>query len=243
MNLDSLRILYVGRKNAIADGLQTLFDQQNPISASGNGLPVAFTVMTNQKSALRLIGAQPPAALWVEIEQRSASRLRFCETVRYRLPSIAVVAVANQLPPKSDFKFDGLIKLPLAPHNIWETIDQLKGRRTEHKLHCGPIHLDLATRTVVTPNGQYTMTPKQCALLKLFINHHGEVVKRRQIMERVWETSYLDDTRTLDVHIRWLRECIEPHPSRPIYLKTVRGVGYCFKIVSELDARKQGSKR
>lgn len=230
MALDSLQILYVGRKNTIADDLQTLFAQPNHIMANGHDVPVALTVMTNQKSALRVIGAQPPAALWVEIDQRSASRLRFCETVRYRLPSVVIVAVASQWPIKSEFKFDGLIKLPLAPQNVWETVAQLKVRRTAHKLHCGPIHLDLATRTVVTPNGQYTMTPKQCALLKLFINHQGEVVKRRQIMERVWETSYVDDTRTLDVHIRWLRECIEPNPSRPIYLKTVRGVGYCFKI-------------
>lgn len=231
MDVDSLRILYVGRKNIIAEHLQTLFGQQNGITAAGHDVSVAFTVMTNQKSALRMIGAQPPAALWVEIEQRSASRLRFCETVRYRLPSVSIIAVGSQLPIKGEFKFDGLIKLPLVIQDVWVTVTQLTEQRTEHKLYCGPISLDLATRTVVTPNGQYTMTPKQCALLKLFIHHHGEVVKRRQLMERVWETSYLDDTRTLDVHIRWLRECIEPNPSRPIYLKTVRGVGYCFKIV------------
>jgi len=140
------------------------------------------------------------------------------------------MAVGSQLPTKHDFKFDGLIKLPLATQAIWDIVAQLKTRRTEHRVRCGPILLDLSLRTVVTPNGQYTMTPKQCALLKLLIDHHGEVVKRRQIMERVWETSYLDDTRTLDVHIRWLRECIEANPSKPIYLKTVRGIGYCFKI-------------
>lgn len=228
--INSLRILYVGRKGAVANDLQQLFEQQNQISGNGHVLTVAFSVITNQKSALRLIRAQPPATLWVEIDQRSASRLRFCETVRYRLPSVMIVAVASQLPTKPEFKFDGLVRLPLTPHKIWETIDQLKEQRTEHKIHCGSIVLDLATRTVVTPKGQYTMTPKQCALLKLFITHHGEVVKRRQIMESVWETSYLDDTRTLDVHVRWLRECIEPHPSKPIYLKTVRGIGYCFKI-------------
>lgn len=231
MAIDSLQIVYVGRKSTIVDDLQTLFAQPNHIRANGHDVPVALTVMTNQKAALRVIGAQPPAALWVEIDQRAASRLRFCETVRYRLPSVVIVAVASQLPAKSEFKFDGLIKLPLALPNVWETVTQLTERRTDHILHCGPIHLDLAMRTVVTPNGQYTMTPKQCALLKLFIQQHGEVIKRRQLMERVWETSYVDDTRTLDVHIRWLRECIEPNPSRPIYLKTVRGVGYCFKIV------------
>jgi len=231
MNEELLRILYVGRKNQIAGDLQTAFAQPKPIAANGHAAPVAFTVMTNQKSALRLIGSQPPAALWVEIEQRSDSRLRFCETVRYRLPSMVIVAVAIQVPTKVDFKFDGLIKLPVVAQNIWEIVAQLKNHHTEYKLHCGPIQLDLSTRIVVTPNGQYPLTPKQCALLKLFINHHGKIIKRRELMEQVWETSYVDDTRTLDVHIRWLRECIEPNPSRPIYLQTVRGVGYCFKIV------------
>lgn len=231
MNEELLRILYVGRKNQIAEDLQTAFTQPNAIAANGHEAPVAFTVMTNQKTALRLIGSQPPAALWVEIEHRSVSRLQFCETVRYRLPSVLIVAVAKHLPAKVDFRFDGLIKLPIVAQNIWEIINQLRQRHTEHRLYCGPIQLDLSTRIVVTPNGQYSMTPKQCALLKLFINQHGKVIKRRELMEQVWETSYVDDTRTLDVHIRWLRECIEPNPSKPIYLQTVRGVGYCFKIV------------
>ncbi|MBX3015961.1 MAG: winged helix-turn-helix transcriptional regulator [Caldilineaceae bacterium] len=228
--MNELRILYVGRKNRVAADLQTLFEQPNPTAAASESAPITFTVMTNQKSALHLIGTQPPATLWVEMEQRSASRLRFCETVRYRLPSVAILAVGNQLPVMGEFKFDGLIKLPLATRAIWQTVGQLQAQRNEHKLYCGPITLDLATRTVMTPNGRYPMTPKQCALLKLFMNQHGEVIKRRHLMEQVWDTSYVEDTRTLDVHIRWLRECIEPNPSKPSYLKTVRGIGYCFKI-------------
>ena len=230
MQSNALRILYVGHRNEISSGLHTLFEQRNQIAGITHAQSITLTVMTNQKTALRFIRAQPPDALWVEVEQRPESRLRFCETVRYRLPSVSIVAIANQLPAKNEFKFDGLVTLPLTAQNVSATVMQMVERRTEHRLTCGPISLDLSTRTVVTPNGRYTMTPKQCALLKLFIMHHGEVVKRRQIMERVWETSYLEDTRTLDVHIRWLRERIELNPSKPIYLKTVRGTGYCFQI-------------
>ncbi len=60
--------------------------------------------------------------------------------------------------------------------------------------------------------------------------HHDRVVQRADIMESIWETSFLDDTRTLDVHVRWLRERIEPEPSTPIYLLTVRGVGYRLNL-------------
>jgi DNA-binding response OmpR family regulator len=74
------------------------------------------------------------------------------------------------------------------------------------------------------------MTPKQCALLQYLMLRSNEVVSRGEIMDAIWETNYLEDTRTLDVHIRWLRECIEPDPSQPVYLVTVRGAGYCLKI-------------
>jgi DNA-binding response OmpR family regulator len=56
----------------------------------------------------------------------------------------------------------------------------------------------------------------------------GEVLNRGTIMKEVWETDYLGDTRTLDVHIRWVREKLEDNPSRPQYIITVRGVGYRF---------------
>jgi DNA-binding response OmpR family regulator len=56
----------------------------------------------------------------------------------------------------------------------------------------------------------------------------GEVLSRGTIMKEVWETDYLGDTRTLDVHIRWVREKLEDNPSRPQYIITVRGVGYRF---------------
>jgi two-component system phosphate regulon response regulator PhoB len=57
----------------------------------------------------------------------------------------------------------------------------------------------------------------------------GEILPRKFLMQQVWDTSYMGDTRTLDVHIRWLRERIEFDPSNPEYLVTVRGKGYRFR--------------
>jgi two-component system phosphate regulon response regulator PhoB len=85
-------------------------------------------------------------------------------------------------------------------------------------------------RTVVTPKGQYHMTPKQAQLLYYFLVNHNQVLSRRDIMQQVWDTSFLEDTRTLDVHIRWLRERIELNPSEPSYLVTVRGRGYRLSL-------------
>lgn len=251
---DQCRILYVGRKTQVFDHLQTLFEHHNQLirkqatghAAKGDGAPgedsgksnvrvmlglplVAFDLATNQKTALHRMRLQPPTAIFVEIEQKRTSRTRFCEVVRYRLPTVAIFAVASRLPTDT-FHFDGLIELPLMNDKVLRCLKQLGNKQTEHRLHCGAIYLDMATRTVTTPKGQYAMTPKQCALLKLLMEHQGEVVERRLIMETVWETSYLEDTRTLDVHVRWLRERIEENPSKPRYLKTVRGIGYCFNV-------------
>jgi two-component system phosphate regulon response regulator PhoB len=72
------------------------------------------------------------------------------------------------------------------------------------------------------------MTPKQCALLQILMERRNEVVSRREIMQEIWQTNFLEDTRTLDVHMRWLRERIELDPSNPRYIVTVRGRGYRF---------------
>lgn len=240
------RILYVGRKAQFADYLHELFEQQNQIAGkqrpeSRTGRQptrmqsttewnaVHFSKVTNQKAALQLIRTQPPTAIIVELEQKPTSRLRFCEVVRYRLPTAAILALAAKV-PKDVFPFDGAIRLPFVDADIIELIRTLGTQHAQHVLQHGPFLLDIAARTVSTPSGQYPMTPKQCALLKLLMSNQGEVVERRKIMESVWETSYLDDTRTLDVHIRWLRERIEQNPSKPIYLKTIRGVGYRFSV-------------
>lgn len=98
------------------------------------------------------------------------------------------------------------------------------------RLRAGGFSLDLDRRCVVRKDGiEERLTPKECALLYTFINRGGQVLTRRFLMKEIWETDYLGDTRTLDVHVRWLREKIEEEPSQPVYLRTVRGVGYRFE--------------
>jgi DNA-binding response OmpR family regulator len=72
------------------------------------------------------------------------------------------------------------------------------------------------------------LTPKLFELLMLLAAGEGKIVYRKTIMKKVWETDYMGDTRTLDVHIRWLRQKIEENPARPRHLLTVRGAGYRF---------------
>jgi DNA-binding response OmpR family regulator len=70
------------------------------------------------------------------------------------------------------------------------------------------------------------LTPRMTHLLQVLLLHAGEAVERQNLFSEVWDTKYTADTRTLDVHISWLREALEENPRQPQFLKTIRGVGY-----------------
>ncbi len=243
----ALRILLVGRR-ATRDALMGIIaarkatlaemvdDTNNDTNKEGGGpetplqLPaLELIALTNQKMALQEIRMQPPKVVLVELEDKLESRRRFCDMVRYRLPTAVILAV-SMTKPQSTFVFDGVLQLPLRADEIWAALQNVQEEVGDYVLQRGPIRLNVATRSVISMNGQRHMTPKQCALLQYLMLHTNEVVSRREIMEAIWETNYLEDTRTLDVHIRWLRECIEPDPSTPVYILTQRGQGYLLKI-------------
>lgn len=91
------------------------------------------------------------------------------------------------------------------------------------------IVLDLDARRVYKNNGELQLRYKEFELLSLLVLNAGQVVTRAEIFDKVWGTDWLGDMRTLDVHIRWLREKLEDDPSNPRYIQTVRGVGYRFQ--------------
>ncbi len=72
------------------------------------------------------------------------------------------------------------------------------------------------------------LSPKEFRMLELFMSHPRRVWPREQLLERIWGPDFMGDSKTVDVHIRWLREKLEPDPSHPQYLLTVRGFGYRF---------------
>jgi DNA-binding response OmpR family regulator len=110
-------------------------------------------------------------------------------------------------------------------------IERLLHQPTDEEIIlCGPLAMNLSRRVLVA-NGQETqLTPKLALLVELFLRNPGKTLDRRALMEHVWQTDYLGDTRTLDVHIRWFRRAIETDPGNPLYIKTVRGVGYRLEL-------------
>ena len=97
-------------------------------------------------------------------------------------------------------------------------------------IKAGPIYLDVDRNIVRSYKKKTTLTPRLVRLMKMLMDKKGEVIEREELFKFVWVTNYTGDTRTLDVHISWLRQAIEKDPRNPLLLKTIRGVGYRLDV-------------
>ncbi len=109
-----------------------------------------------------------------------------------------------------------------------------RGRATARKgpIDVGPIHLDPASRTVTKDGEPVELAAKEFDLLHMLMANAGQVVRREDIMDEVWDPHWFGATKTLDVHISWLRKKLEDVPAEPHYITTVRGVGFKFADAS-----------
>ncbi len=112
---------------------------------------------------------------------------------------------------------------------IREELSAENGMVSGKKLTFGDLTIDLARREVLLRGEPLRLKPKEYELLVFLARNRGMVLSRDLILERVWGWDYDGGTRTVDVHVRWLREKIEPDPARPTRIVTVRGVGYRFE--------------
>ena len=124
------------------------------------------------------------------------------------------------------------------PYSVRELVARIRAvlRRGEDTddspdalVEAGPVRMDV-DRHVVTVDGTPVALPlKEFELLELLVRNADRVLTRGQIIDRVWGADYVGDTKTLDVHVKRLRSKVEPHPSRPRHIVTVRGLGYKFE--------------
>jgi len=118
------------------------------------------------------------------------------------------------------------IRALLRRGNHKDAVDATDGVR---QLAAGDLTVDLDRREVLRRGEEITLPARLFDLLVYFMRNRGNVLTRDQLLEKVWGYDYEGDTRTIDVHIRWLRERIEDDPANPQLIQTVRGVGYRFK--------------
>jgi DNA-binding response OmpR family regulator len=107
--------------------------------------------------------------------------------------------------------------------------DLIEQKVAVEKLTFGNLSIDLTRREVTYEGETLHLKPKEYELLRYLVENKGRVLSRDQILQDVWGWDYTGGTRTVDVHIRWLREKVESYPSQPVRIITVRGVGYRFE--------------
>jgi two-component system response regulator RegX3 len=115
-----------------------------------------------------------------------------------------------------------------------------RGRSRERRdaIEVGDIRLDPAARTVVRDGETIELTPREFDLLHMLMQNAGEVCRREDIMDEVWDPHWFGPTKTLDVHVSWLRKKLEENPGKPRYIKTVRGVGFRFELEDALQVER-----
>jgi two-component system response regulator RegX3 len=127
---------------------------------------------------------------------------------------------------------DDYVTKPYSARELVARIRAVLRRRGETEvpadsvLEAGPVRMDVERHVVDVGGEQVALPLKEFDLLELLMRNAGRVLTRMQLIDRVWGSDYVGDTKTLDVHVKRLRAKIEPDPANPTYLLTVRGLGY-----------------
>lgn len=198
-------------------------------------------VANDGRSGLEMATNQSPDVVVLDVMMPGMDGWEVCKSLRARssVPILMLTARGQE--------FDRVLGLELGaddymtkPFSTRELVARLRALRrrvqldqtpqeVETKIEAGPVTLLLDTRQAFVKGREVSLRYKEFELLSLLVSRAGKVVSRAELFDQVWGTDWLGDTRTLDVHIRWLREKIEEDSSNPRYIQTVRSVGYMFQ--------------
>jgi len=187
-------------------------------------------VFTSGNAAVSRLDKINPSVVIVNAASLHSSGLRICQALREKNAKYPIILILAREAKVSKAMADVVLVLPFTIQKLANRIKPLLPGEGKDILHVGPIRLDVEHRRVKCLGKNTKLTPRLVLLLRTLMDKHGEVVERDVLFKKVWDTNYTGDTRTLDVHISWLRRAIEVEPLKPKFLKTVRGVGYCLDV-------------
>lgn len=185
------------------------------------------------KNALDRMTSNPPALVIIDVPSLRVSAQKLSQHIK-KLASVPVLFIGAEGQPESELAVvesegaDGFVPRPLQLRRLLSRVEKLMPEGRSIELKCGDLVFHPSDGVLRKKHEEQYLNPKLTKLLTLFMQRPGEILPRKFLMQQVWDTSYMGDTRTLDVHIRWLREAIEDDPTDPTYLRTVRGQGYRF---------------
>jgi DNA-binding response OmpR family regulator len=171
-----------------------------------------------------------PDLVVVNAASLRSSGVRICQSLRDKSDKLPIILILEKDKTVAKDSADAILNLPFTVQKLSNRIKPLLPGDGKNVIQAGPIRLDTERRRVRCLGKNNKLTPRLVMLLQILMEHHGEVLERKQLFKQVWETDYTGDTRTLDVHISWLRRAIELDPLKPKFLKTIRGVGYRLDV-------------
>ncbi len=173
----------------------------------------------------------------VDADSMRTSGKRICQSLRAKIDLPTILIIGPDIKNHDSFEVDVLLQLPFTLQKLLNRIKMLLPVKPSNDVvKAGPLELDLLQRWVRIGEKHVGLTPRLVRLLQALMEQPGEVFEREKLFKFVWETEYTGDTRTLDVHVSWLRQAIEEDPRHPAYIKTVRAKGY------RLDLPKKNQK-
>jgi DNA-binding response OmpR family regulator len=185
------------------------------------------TFVTTGKDALDRLGKRKPDVMIVDGASMRTTGSRICKSIQTKHPSVPIILI-NSIDnlPTNEIVADVQLIHPFTIRKLENRIIPFSPGDGKETIKIGPIHLDM-DRQVIRCNGKEEhVTPRMAELLKMMIKSKGVVLDRKKMFSKIWKTDYTEDTRSLDVHINWLRKIIEKDPDNPQLIITVRGKGY-----------------
>ncbi|WP_370891973.1 response regulator [Janibacter sp. GXQ6167] len=223
------RILVVEDEISFSDPLSYLLSKEGyDVEVADNG-PAAITAFDAQGADLVLLDLMLPGLSGIDV----------CRAIRQRsnVPVIMLTAKDGEIDKVVGLEIgaDDYVTKPYSSRELLARIKAVLRRGAEPEdlvpatVEGGPVRMDVE-RHVVTVRGEPTALPlKEFELLEMLLRNCGRVLTRVQLIDRVWGSDYVGDTKTLDVHIKRLRAKVESDPANPVHIVTVRGLGYKFE--------------
>jgi two-component system response regulator RegX3 len=223
------RLLVIEDEASIADPLAYMLEREGFEVAVASTGPAGLEEFARSGADLVLLDLMLPGLAGTEV----------CRALRQTssVPIIMLTARDSEVDKVVGLELgaDDYVTKPFSHRELVARIRAVLRRQTEPEdvgaaaLESGPVRMDV-DRHRVTVDGQPVQLPlKEFELLEILLRNAGRVLTRQQLIDRVWGSDYVGDTKTLDVHVKRLRAKLEPEPGAPKYLLTVRGLGYKFE--------------
>lgn len=191
-------------------------------------------------TALKIIEEKRPDLVILDVMLPGMNGLEVCNQLRQNsnvreIPVIMLTAKAEEIDKVLGLELgaDDYLTKPFSPRELLARIRarlrRIKPQTEENEMIRGDLRIDLDRFQVSVRGEEVELTPKEFELLRVLATHPGKVYSRDELLERVWGYEYTGDTRTVDVHVRHLRQKVEKDASNPEYIETLRGIGYSLK--------------